>query len=421
MSNDHAGRGSHSVNLRHFNERTLLQQLHRAGEASKADLARWTHLTNTSVGSITEALERAGLIEEIGHRRDGQRGQPARLYRIRRDGAYGIGVRLDRSSIETVLVDLGGQILDRTAHDRLLPQPEAALEVVCADITALLGRLPVGHRQRLAGIGLAQPHNLGSWLKELDLDADFRLWDRVDFGQWLADALNIQVFRENDGTAAAIAEQFFGLGRQEDHFLYVYLGAALGAGAIIAGEPLRGHSGNAADLGLMPVPPSRLDSAPAAAPACPWDILLSRASLNALGRHLRFHGDSVSAQADLAARVEAGGPVFEAWLDDCIDALVPTIRASLAILDLPAVVIDCDIDAGLIQRLLERTASGLAAIAPEARQLPRLLRGSFGADAGAIGAATLPMYFNLAPRTEVLGGHPGVRHAAHPTRENLDA
>jgi len=87
-----------------------------------------------------------------------------------------------------------------------------------------------------------------------------------------------------------------------------------------------------------------------------------------------------------------------------VDALVPSVRASLAVLDLPAVVIDSDIDSGLIDELMTRIDTGLRQIAPEARQTPRLLRGSFRADAGAIGAASLPMFFNFSPRTDVLRG-----------------
>ncbi len=48
----------------------------------------------------------------------------------------------------------------------------------------------------------------------------------------------------------------------------------------------------------------------------------------------------------------------------------PRIRASLAVLDLPAVVIDCDIDSGIVSELMKRVDAGLRLIAPEARQTP---------------------------------------------------
>ncbi len=408
------GRGTNSVNLRQYNERTLLQRLRRAGEASKADLARSAQLTNTAVGSIVESLEEAGLIEGAGRRQDGQRGQPAGLYRINPAGAYGVGVRLDRANIETVLIDLGGRILAREAHDLLLPRPDVVLEQVRQDVAKVLGALDSAQRRRLTGIGLAQPYNLGSWLRELDLRADFRVWDDVDFGALLSQATQLPVFKENDGNAAAIAELFFGVGREASDFLYVFVGAALGAGAVIGGESLRGSTGNAADLGLMPVLPSALVSAPA--PRRRWDILLARASLNALARHLRHHGIEVRSHADLEAAMKARRPEVLEWLDDCVDALVPTLRATLAVLDLPAVVIDSDIDSGLIAELMARVDRGLRDIAPEARQTPRLMRGSFGSDAGAIGAASLPMFFNFSPRADVLRGQ--VHRSMNHTMEN---
>ncbi|MDB5732659.1 MAG: N-acylmannosamine kinase [Variovorax sp.] len=404
MTSAGPGRGTNSVNLRLYNERTLLQRLRRAGEASKADLARWAQLTNTAVGSIVQSLEEARLIEPAGRRQEGQRGQPAGLYRINPGGAYGIGVRLDRTSIETVLIDLGGAILAREAHELLLPHPDKALALVRKDVARMLTTLDAAQRRRLTGIGLAQPYNLGSWLRELDLRADFRIWDEIDFGALLSQAVGQPVFKENDGNAAAIAELFFGVGREENDFLYVFIGAALGAGVVIGGEGLRGSTGNAADLGLMPVPPSRLASAPVSDRR--WDILLSRASLNSLVRHLRHHGVHVQGHAELEACVRAGRSEVREWLDDCVDALVPSLRASLAVLDVPAVVIDCDIDGGLVAQLIERVEAGLRAIAPEARQTPRLLHGTFHTDAGAIGAASLPMFFNFSPRADVLRGRP---------------
>ena len=402
MISEGPGRGANSNSLRLYNERTLLQRLRRAGEASKADLARWAKLTNTAVGSIVQSLEEAQLIEPAGRRQDGQRGQPAGLYRINHEGAYGIGVRLDRTSIESVLIDLGGNILARESHDLLLPDPERTLAMVRKDVARLLTVLDAGQRRRFMGVGLAQPYNLGSWLRELDLKADFRIWDDVDFGAMLEQAIEQPVFKENDGNAAAIAELFFGVGREESDFLYIFLGSALGAGAVMGGESLRGASGNAADLGLMPVPRSMLASAPVSERR--WDILLARASLNSLARHLRHHGIPARNHADLEASVKAGRPEVDEWMDDCVDALTVSVRATLAVLDLPAVVIDSDIDAGLIDQLIRRVDVGLRLIAPESRQTPRLVRGSFRADAGAVGAASLPMFFNFSPRADVLRG-----------------
>lgn len=402
MRSPHVGQGSNSANVRRFNERLLLQALRRAGEASKADLARLANLTSTAVGTIITSLTASGLIEVSG-RRDGQRGQPASLLRLSPRGAFAIGVRLDRTNIETVLVDFAGHMIERRSRDMLLPQPSVAQEIVQRDIADLLGILSIEERSRLAGIGVAQPYNLGSWLRELGLPADtFRVWNDVDFAGELARATALPVFCENDGNAAAIAEIFYGCGRQRDDFLYLFLGPAIGGGIAIDGDCVRGLTGNAGDFAVMPVPPSRLPSAPK--PPGQWDILLSRASLIALRRHLQYCGETIDSRADLEACIARGHPAVQEWLDDCIDALAPALRSAFCVLDVPAVVLDADVDAGLIDTLMQRLRLAVAATAPEARGTPALVRGTFGPDAGALGAATLPMFFNFSPRAGILMG-----------------
>jgi predicted NBD/HSP70 family sugar kinase len=397
----HIGRGSNSANLRLYHERLLLQALRRSQPTSKADLARQANLTSTAVGSIIASLDEAGLIEYTGRRLEGQRGQPASLIQLDPRGAFGFGVRLDRTSIETVLVNFAGNMLARSVHEMLLPHPGQVLEIVKHDVQNMLALLAPAERKRLTGVGVAQPFHLGSWARELGLAADlFRAWDETDFPAELGSVLSLPVFIENDGNAAAIAELFYGCGRQCEDFVYLFLGSAIGGGIAIEGDCLRGGTGNAGDIGIMPVPPSRLSSAPQ--PKGEWDILLSRASLNALARHLRHSGETISNRFDLTACIERKLPAVDEWIDDCIEALAPALHATLCVVDVPAIVLDADVDSGLLDTLLDRLRVAMAATAPEARSVPALIRGTFGSDAGAIGAATLPMFFNFSPSAGLL-------------------
>jgi hypothetical protein len=68
------------------------------------------------------------------------------------------------------------------------------------------------------------------------------------------------------------------------------------------------------------------------------------------------------------------------------------------------VILDADVDSGLLGTLMKRLHAAMVAAAPEARGTPDLVRGTFGPDAGALGAATLPMFFNFSPRTGILKG-----------------
>jgi len=395
MALPEGGRTHASIQLRRHHERLMLQTLRRGGEASTDTLARKTRLTATATGSIVQSLHEGNLVLFGDSRRVGRVGQAT--IRLNPKGAFGIGVRLDRDSIETILIDLGGEVLARRVHDRILPSPEETLALVRNDIEAVLDVLDSGERRRLAGIGVAQPFDLGSWLDELVLcDPGFGAWEEADFAFELGRTTGLPVFSENAGSAAAIAELFYGHGSELDDFIHVFLGPVVSCGVALDGDCLRGVSGNAGDIAVMPVPPSRLASAPALNGK--WDILMSRASLNALARHLRYAGESVITHGDLNRFIKAHHPAVEEWVEDCVDALTPALQSALCILDAPVAVIDADVDNGLLDLILRQLARSLRETTPRNHETPQLVRGSFGSDAGAIGAASLPMFFNFSPR-----------------------
>ena len=393
------GQGASSVHIRHYNQRLILQRLRRLGEASRADLARAASLTNTAVGEIIKQLEGGGLVRTIGKRHEGNRGQPATMLGLDPRGAYAIGVRLDRTRIETALTDLSGTVLSHRTHDHTLPAPEQTLELVRDDIEQLVRLVPTSRRRRITGVGVAKPYNLGSWLAELDLSAEvFAPWERAAFGSDLERVCGLPVVEENDGTAASIAELFHGHGRSQDDFLYVFIGPAIGGGLALGGQSVRGYAGNAGDVGMIPVRPSTL---PSAVDRDGQDILLGRASLSALRRHLRFRNVPVS---DDELGSEVGVAAAGEWLADCADALTEPLLTARALLDVPVIVIDSDLPAAWIDRLLAQLEPRLARRVAEARTPPVLLRGSFGAMAGALGAATLPLFLHFGPGAGSLAG-----------------
>jgi predicted NBD/HSP70 family sugar kinase len=401
------GQGSNSALVRQFNERVILAGLRRLGLASKADIARHAGLTSNAAGVIVRELARLGLVVEQGKNRAGGRGQPATMLALDPRGAYAIGVRIDRGALETVLVDFTGRPLERLYRALSLPAPAETVALIAADVARLAATLPAGDAGRLVGIGLGVPFNLESWLEQLDLAPDtYRQWARFDIAAALGAATRLPVTVENDGTAAAIAELFYGVGRRMDDFLYFFIGSAIGGGVVQAGQYVRGVTGNAGDVGMMPVPRSRLASAPAALnpPGRASDILLGRASLNALIRHLRHAGAAVAGLDGLAAAVAAHPAATAEWLDDCAEALAWAILAAVAVLDVPQVVIDGDADRSLIADLVERLRRALDALSPESRPAPGVEIGSFGADAGAVGAASLPLHLTFSPHASILTG-----------------
>jgi predicted NBD/HSP70 family sugar kinase len=397
------GQGSNSAQVRQFNERVILTLLRRLGEASKADLARHAQLTSNTAGQIVRQLEEQRLVRSEG-KRTGLRGQPATLLRLDPEGAYSIGVKIGRRSLDALLVDFGGRVLERRRLERPFPLPDEAVAFVRESVEILRGVLGGATEHRLAGLGVATPYNLGSWQRELDIpNSAYQRWNDVDVKAELEAATGLDVFVENDGTAAAVAELFQGHGRALENFLYVFIGTATGGGVILGGDYHRGVSANAGDIGLMPTLPSRLPTAPR--PSGPYEILLTRASLNALIRHLRGSGIRMEERRDLEPLLESRHPAVGEWLEDAADALVLPLLSAVRVLDVPAVVIDGDLPRPILDELIARLEAELAAASPESRSPPRLLRGSIGREAPAVGAAILPLHLNFSPSRDILIGY----------------
>lgn len=402
MSDGASGKGSNSANVRQFNERVILDALRRLGPASKADLARHARLTDNTAGVIVRALAARDLIHVEG-KRIGGRGQPATLLSLNAAGAYSIGVKIGHRSTDAILVDFTGHALDRIRLERSPPPPGEVVELVLSLMERLLAQAPHGAAPRLAGLGIAIPCNRGRWRRESGIsDAVRAEWNDFNLAAALARRTSLPVFVENDGIAAAAAELFTGHGRQLDSFLYLHIDTALGGGVVLDGDLHRGETGNAGDFGLMPVPPSARSAAPR--PEGAYGILEARASIGSLIRHLRANRVQLGSTDDLDATVLAYPGLMAEWLDDCAEALVIPVLCAARALDIGTVVLDGALGRGPLEGLADRLRRRLVENRQEGRETPAVLVGRIGGDAGALGAAILPLHVNFSPGGSLLPG-----------------
>ena len=153
--------------------------------------------------------------------------------------------------------------------------------------------------------------------------------------------------------------------------------------------------------GLMPTGPSRLRTAPR--PDGRPEIALTRASVNALIRHLRGSGQPVESREQLDALLEARPS--RPWPSG---STTPPTRwwcrslSAVRVLDVPAVVVDGTLPRPVLDQLIARLEPRRWPASPESRDPPRLVRGTVGRDAPAIGAAILPLHLNFSSSRDVL-------------------
>lgn len=394
-----SGKGSNSVQVRHYNERVVLDAVRRLGQASKADISRFAHLTPPTVAGIVDALVEAGYVELKG-KRFGQKGQPSFMYGIAPEGAFSIGLHLGRRSLDAVLVEFSGSIRASETHEYEFPEPEVVRRIVGGVITRM--RKGLGEQAaRLIGIGVAAPYFLGGWERELGFPPEVSArWREVDLTTFFTEVNGLPLFIENDASAAAAAELVFGAGTRYRDFIHLSINTMIGGGLIIDGVLQTGVNGNAAAYGPMPVTPSRLSSVPP--PTGPFEILLRRASVYGLINHLRASGVAIKRVRELDPMpADARVPVNE-WQEDCADALAQAIIATISVVDVEAIVIDGVLPRALLQDTVSRVQRRFAELVPAGLIAPEIVAGTTGPRASAIGAGILPIYSMFAPDSAVL-------------------
>lgn len=382
-------RGSQGA-LAAYNERVLLHAVRLHGALPATELARATGLTAQAVSLISRRLLAAGLLAKGAPQR-GRVGQPSVPLQINPGGAFAVGVKLGRRSLDVLLVDLLGQVRQRWHEPYAHADPRTLLPRLGQLLQDARAALPAAQRARVCGVGLAAPLNPGGWQALLGLPrAASARWQQVDLQAALQQASPWPVTLVKDTAAACLAELSAGRGRELHSFLYVFVDTLVGGGLVLHGQLHAGASGNAGAVGSLPLTPPRPSGA---APA----QLLSVASLLGLEQAFSEQRLAVDAAYDDRALQPPWRPHTRRWLAQAGAALAQAVQSAACVLDVPHVVVDGSCSPALLQALLAATGSALDRCNWEGVARPVLLAGAIGSDARALGGALLPLHAAFAP------------------------
>lgn len=368
------------------NLRVTLQAIRLNAPVTKVELAEITGLTPPSITNITRKLFADGLIIEAGRRR-GERGQPALKLAINPDGAFSIGVNVDRDHMTLVALDFLGDLRLRIEKNIQFPMPGQVSDFVSCNLDAMRAAGDID-MSRIAGIGLAIPDDFG----RVDLPnrpEGFGIWETTD-PRHLLGAHGLEVITENDATAAAIGELQFGYGRVAQTFFYLLVNAGLGGGLVIDGHTVTGASGRSGEIGFLPIGRSRRN------PVMLQDVT----SLSGLYSHLAEAGfpdpgplDQLSPEASAAA---------SQWIEKAADLLTDPLMVINAVIDPDAIFIGGRLPAGLTDQLCDRLALNVRHRGVSLPARAPIRRAELSDDAAAIGAAILPFSSRFLPNRTAL-------------------
>jgi len=231
---------------RGHNRSLVLQTLYRAGQQSRADIARETGLTRVTISDLVADLIVEGLVVETGQREDARPGKPATLLDLNRQAFQIIGI--DLSAYETfrgAVLDLDGLILERAE----LPLAGAVGADATSTVIALVDSLVAAATLPVLGIGVGSPGVVD--LAGVVLSAPNLGWSSEPLQEILTARFGLPVLVSNDANAAALAEHSFG--DADSDMMLIKVGHGVGAGLLLDGTPLFGSRFAAGEIGHVVV------------------------------------------------------------------------------------------------------------------------------------------------------------------------
>jgi predicted NBD/HSP70 family sugar kinase len=393
-------RGSNHVGMRQFNERVVLQAIRLHGSVAKAEIARLTRLTPQTVQIIIARLEADSLVRKLEPVR-GKVGQPSVPMALNPDGAFSIGIKIGRRSLDMLLLDFVGQVRERRSMNYRFPEPDTLFGEIETRLAELIHSLPVELRSRLHGVGVAAPLSLGGWQSVLGIAPRLAAkWAPIDIRERISSMTDLPVQFVKDTAAACVAELVAGRGRSIGSFLYVFIDTFIGGGLVIDSQLRGGPTGNAGAVGSLSLGTTQTPRGKSEQNGAPSQ-LLSKASLVNLESLFAAKDLDVSAALDVRAMQKPWWPETERWLRDAAPAVAFAINSAACLLDLEGVIVDGSFSRELLRATLTAVNHALDKYNWEGVARPKVLEGVIGSDARAMGGALLPLYANFAPDREL--------------------
>jgi glucokinase len=167
-----------------------------------------------------------------------------------------LGIDLGATKIIAGLVERGGRIVAREyCKTEAREGPEAVFDRLADVATQLLTAEGID-RTKVTAVGVAAPGPIDTMAGLVTAPPNLPGWHDVPLAEVIEKRLSLPVLLENDGNAAALAEYRFGAGRDCEHMVYVTASTGIGGGFILGGQPYRGTSGAAAEVGHMTLLPN---------------------------------------------------------------------------------------------------------------------------------------------------------------------
>ena len=235
--------------LRDLNERTVLETIRAGSPISRAEISRRSGISKPTVSLALQSLLQAELVRETAERPDGP-GYGAVSFEPVAEAAVVLGLDLGARFVRGAVCDLTGSVRARQDVELTVAEVAGAVEAIERLRTSLLGAAGLDP-DRIDGVVVGVPGVVETGSGVLRLAENVAGLEGRAFAEELRNALGLPATLENDINLAALGEQWQGVARGVDDFVFLSVGTGMGAGLVLGGELHRGRHGAAGEIDFV--------------------------------------------------------------------------------------------------------------------------------------------------------------------------
>lgn len=354
----------------------IVRSIRHGRNTSRGLLAEELGISPSTMGLHVDDLISRGFLEESGLEQ-GAVGRPKRLLRLIPEAGWFAGVEFTGGRMQAERLNFAGK--REKSHIETLPKDIRAPELFQA-ICRCITRLHEGATGPLLAIGIGSPGFIDAKAGRVVYSEFLADWNDIPLAAEIRQHFDVTVAVENNLHVIALAERWFGDGRDADDYVIVRARNGFGLGIIKDGRLLSGAHHGAGEIGLWPWPLTKSK-----------DFVHHALSARTIWQRLSGVDKDIDPPDNLTVALrELAGATGAAW-DEAVENYARVLGLTQVLIDTKMYFLHGPL-VSLGQRFCDEIVAKAHQMIPQLKHSPiRLSPSTLGREAGALGAAGLAM------------------------------
>jgi len=233
----------------------VLRLIWRESQISRAEISRQLNLSRSTVTEIIKELLPTGFVAEVGIG-ESSGGRKPIVLAFQDDAKVIIGIDIGATHVSVAMTNLRGKLLIwKEKKFAVREDPEGTQKLIDELCDECLATLKYGPKMLLS-IGVSVPSPVDPIRPEYLSETIIPAWHGKSGLERLRDKYGVPVYIDNDANLGALAEHWWGEGKNASELIYIKISNGIGAGYIFGGKVYRGARGIAGEMSHMPIDPN---------------------------------------------------------------------------------------------------------------------------------------------------------------------